>query len=523
METQTTDAPRGRGRGFRGGRGRGGESRGEDRPRGNFRGGNRGRGGNREGEREEQEQGGNRGRARNTYNQKRRPPIRLTLPEKEIKLNEDQDARIKELDKRLSELNKDKEGPNREEFESENKQFETTINALTGRIETLKEQINAEQTKRDLFVKSHQADYKLVGTLGAQIKALSEEIKEIEAKRTAITDKRKKIQSQLTEFTQQYKITKEEDVFAKIDQINFEIETQTLSNNELKKKLGEVDRLKTTLTKVKDIEGLKEQLSEARKEESAVFDQLKAKRDERTGIFTQITTQRGNLTPIQEEIQQYKPRFDSLYAQLKEVNQELYEKRKAKRAAADVFYKKLDAHRAKLQEITDLSYERKVIYAEAERIMTAVLEGQKKVGDIVEPKNPHEKEIICANSLIGYLEDVISEQTKEEKAAAIASTKNDKSAAALVAGVHKSKVSKKEKAAQRQAKKTKPTGLVHSMETMSQFASLEIPPPTSSEQIPALLEVLKTKVKGWSNEFVKASLAFNIQENGKVVVSITIA
>ncbi|KAH0787933.1 hypothetical protein GPJ56_008141 [Histomonas meleagridis] len=112
------------------------------------------------------------------------------------------------------------------------------------------------------------------------------------------------------------------------------------------------------------------------------------------------------------------------------------------------YRKLLKEYRNKLNQITDIHYERDVIYREAERTMLQILEGQKLIGEIKERENPHQKEIAAGKSLITYLEGMQGHpQHKENKQQQnVQHTKrSNKEAEKLIASLKKDKNNNKNK------------------------------------------------------------------------------
>jgi hypothetical protein len=200
---------------------------------------------------------------------------------------------------------------------------------------------------------------------------------------------------------------------------------------------------------------------------------------------------------------------------------EIYEQVKTKRDAIDQirrdFTKENDEYYQKRRQLEELEYEKRKVFSEAERLMVQAQQGQAKI-DVKERKNPHEKEIHAANSLIAYLEQIVEAAAEDAQPA---ETGGKASAADLALLASLRKPSKKYK--QRAKKAAKPTALAHSLGTLAQFDVVNLTPPATSDQVAAALDQLKQKSKEWTESFVRAVVTISARVDGTVQVSISLA
>ena len=241
----------------------------------------------------------------------------------------------------------------------------------------------------------------------------------------------------------------------------------------------------------------------------------------------------ADITALYETVKVDRNRFISivqssaqLIVELKEKINDLY---KEKREFKQQFYAKRNELYQKRDDQALLIHKRNQIYQDAERHMDLLEKGARQAGEIKERHNPNEANINAARSLISYLQGILAlEEAKleeEEQTTHVQGKAQNDSALDLVMSVRKA--SKKDKKAAKKEKKIeekqKSNKLDLTFESLQQFSTLGVTQPTTKDQIPEVIAVLKKKAQEWEDSFVKLNLTFNIQANGSIKSAITVA
>lgn len=473
------------------------------RPRGGY---NRGRGG-------QHKAGEKRQTERRQY--VRRPVIRLQMDVKEIKLNEEQTLKIKELDEQIKAVGKPVQ-PSLDDKANKLGMFDEEVAKMNAQIEVIKNKIDAIEAERQEYLKKNAPEL-------AERTANSQKLRDAKAERERIskelelaTAEKLRLDTQYRERKMKSGVKSKEAAEAKILELEELIETKSMTNQELKKHLGEIDHLHAVLNTFDGVDNIETKLEAAKKKERELRDLFYAKRREMDELFKQLE-QAGNLRDVvKAKTQAFLTRKDEAWTQIKEIKGKINEKFKEKHAYIAEFDKQWEDAKVKKSKLVELEYEKKVIYSAAERTMLQVLEGQKKFGDIKERVNPYTKQINAATSLIAYLGSMLDEKVEKEDKKVVGK-KIDDSAMALIASLRKPVKGKKE------TKKSKPVNLVHSLDSIAQFAVVEMTAPTTLEQVKPIIDELTKKVQVWKDAFAKAVVNFAVQADGKVSVSISMA
>ena len=455
------------------------------------------------------------------HQQPRRPRIQIRTPIEEIKLNDIQAEKIKELNDKLHEIG-EAVAPSEREHNAKLDSIEKRFNQAKGNIETYRHMIDEEHGKRDAYIKKNSGIApNTITEIQTSLNELNQKKSQIEAEIKEANDKHTKLQSQLRDIRSKSGMKSRDEARAKIAQIDNRIEVETLTNAQLKKLMSERDRILAAEKDLGGVDKLIQDDDDSRKRVNQLFDEKKKIQSQINDLLHKRTETRTQLDSLREETKKFNDQAQVYYDKIKELRSELNKISAERDAEYNSYRNALNAYRKKLNQITDLHYERDVIYREAERTMLQILEGQRKIGEIQERVNPHQKEIAAAKSLITYLEglqDAGKEQQRQQKTAQHTKGSN-KQAEALIASLKKGAKGKQ----QRQQKKNAKAGIVHSMDAMAQFAIVDVAAPSNMSQVAAALEELRAKAKEWESEFVKAIVNFNISEDGKVTVEVKLA
>ncbi|OHT02856.1 hypothetical protein TRFO_06890 [Tritrichomonas foetus] len=490
-------------RGGRGNRGRGGENHQENRGRGGARGGRGGQGGER--------------RPADRTQMPRRPRMFPKNDIKDIKLNPIQAEQIKELDEKLRAIGKPVP-PNQEEYKTKIKVFEDKISEIFDRIKTYHESINEQQNLRKKFFEDNNSGDNVDN---AQFNELLNKKKALMTQRKATDDLRTATHQKIQSLKDKTGFSNYDAALVRIDEIDDRIGSATLNNNELKKLLGERDRIAKEAPALQQIEPLQKQLQESREKLNGIYEEINKINKEIDDFREKRNNAFETRKSLKNESQKFYDQIEIFRGKIAELKKEVEAKKEEKQTFQNAFNKQFDEYRKKLQEKSDLEYQRNVIYCEAERIMNQVRQGLAKIGEIREKVNPHQKEIQDASSLVQYLEHLQdSAEQKEAESKVVHGKAEDQKILDLIASC---KATKKAKRQQKEQPKPKAQTITHSLQTVAQFGDLNLTAPTKIEEIPELVKKLREMIKGWEATFIKANVAFNVKEDGSVAVSIRLA
>ena len=350
------------------------------------------------------------------------PYIRLMHDIKDIKLNEDQTAKIKELDEKLKAL-KEVPEPSKTEHEAKLAEYDQQIKIILGKPETNKQSTQAAYNDIDSYTQARSPQFADVKSHKQSISQVTTDINQLYDQLKANKEQRAVIQSKIAEARQKFHgIRTREDAERRINEIEETIETSTLSNNDLKRLMSECESIEKILPQFTSIESDEESLSKLRSDYDEIFEKISKLREQRDELYSQkkeISEKIKSGDPLMKE---YKDRVASLKDQRKELRDELNNKKNEKRAYNDSYYDKLDSFYKYKQETRKIQWEKKSIYSDAEHLMIQIAEGKAKVGEIEQKINPHQKELSAAQSLVIYLKQIIgkneeieSEELKELK------------------------------------------------------------------------------------------------------------
>jgi chromosome segregation ATPase len=433
----------------------------------------------------------------------------------DIKLNETQAEKAKELDEKIRELGRPVE-PSQTEHDERLGVVEAEINKLNGHLQTLNGELAERNKERESYYKENAPGF-------AEQEANDKNVNSIKNRIASCIEEQKTVKANIIKLVQDYKrkqhelgIKSRDDAESRIEELNHQMETETLSNQELKKKLAEVDRIQSNFKKLEVLEEMREELDSARARDAELIAEIGALRLDRNTALERSKSVKEAGHSVSRRLDEMKQAEKAVYERIREQKKLIGDKIQQRKEIEHEFWEARRAYRAKVQQSTELLHEKRKIYAEAERIMLQMEEGRRKVGEIKERKNPNEVQITAANALISYLEKCLSEMGAKPEEKLDGGKKGSKDVIDFLKGLHKPSKKQKEK------KSAKPQPLSHSLQTMSQFMAVDIVPPTTADQIPACLASLREKVQAWSDSFSRAIVDFTVGADGKVSVAISL-
>jgi chromosome segregation ATPase len=399
------------------------------------------------------------------------------------------------------------------------------LDSITNEIERLDTRREALQkkleSKQDAF-ESFKQDRSGGGPRGV-IQEFQDALREqerVQNELRAIQQKRGTRVGQLRESKGRAGVKSADEALARIDEIDSRIETQTLTNADLKSLLAEKDRLRSIfkslagMTAIEtDVATLRAQEEEKRNELDAVRERVQKAKEARNAI-------QGAENEHQAAYQKFRAELDEIRGQISKVKDEIRQKVNARKEAQEKWKADIDEYRAKHQQTADLAYEKNVIYSEADRQKVQIDEGRRRIGEVKDAVNPNEPKINAAVALLAYLEDLSERATQKPETPAAQPKGGSEADRALLAALRKPS---KKQIVRKPSTPAKAGTLSHDVAAHSQFAVVEVDAPLTLEQIPGTIEVLTAKIKEWRDAFRAARLALNVLPDGKVTVAITVA
>lgn len=302
-----------------------------------------------------------------------------------------------------------------------------------------------------------------------------------------------------------------------IDEINYQIETETLSNQQLREKLAKIENLKKMRSKLSDVGDIDTQINRLRDSENELFQRIHELREQRSQLYDFKNSFKNDQKDASAKNDEFKKERDALHAQLNDLQKQVVEQRRLKQEFMDQYYAEKKETAIKRNELALLNNQRLQVYQEAERHMDLLEKGARQAGPIQERRNPYTQKIDAAKSLVSFLENMTQQDSVEDqkiKDQGKASTQSQKD---LIASIRKpSKKERKNAKKSQNEEKRKPIKFDYSLETIRQFVLVEVKQPNKEDEIPETIKKLNDLINQWSNAFVKVSFKFNILADGSV-------
>lgn len=467
---------------------------------------------------------------RKQFNNRERGPrlnnIHLTRDIKDIKLNDEQTAIVRDLDQKIANIG-EVEIPSNEILDKEFEKIEKEISKQRGLLETYNIQIDDCQKRQDAAMEKLNPHKKEFDETDAKIKEIDAELQPIVQTLNEIRARRQELVSQKKDLKEKIPGRSLDDIDDQIDAIEYEIETSTLSNTQLKSKLSRIESLKKARAQFSGFAQIDNQLDKVKVNEEELYKRKKALQDAKNKLWDA----RKNFIGERDELRSTRAKFDEerkgLFTKVKAARAEINRLYDEKKKTFTEFREKKNALLDKKSELRVLKNKRLQIYQEAERRMDLVEMRARKAGPIKEVKNPNEEKINAARSLIAFLQGIVAldDVAKEEETTVVLGKATKSSAMDLVNSVKKQ--SKKEKLAAKKGKKAeeqkKEQKIELSLQAIQQFSITGVTQPTTIDQIGDVIAQLKAKDAEWSNAFIKLVLNFDIQPDGSIKSQIKIA
>ena len=449
------------------------------------------------------------------------PIINLEKEIKDIKLNDEQEKKIKELEQKIHEIGEPKI-PSAEEHQKYLDNVEQEISSLRGKSQTLQLQLDDALKSKDSLNKSKSPKQMESESVRKQITQFNqifnskrEQLEHIKEKIDAVRSKKDDLKKKIGGFE------KAEKIKARIEELEELNETQSTSNTVLKKRLGEIDSLQKLLLQSGNFIKLDEEMSTLRSQEAPLKNEINEIYQQRSALFTKLEGLKDLNAP--EEYSKINASIDKLRNESKEVNNKIRNLEQQKWEQTQKYRHDTNGAYEIKYQVSVLKNEVLQIYKEAERRMKLFEEGAKKAGQIRDAKNPKDKEIQLAKSLVTYLESVIGKETtkdaedEESSTSHVGIKKVDEKKNALIESLRTKKTNKKDKKVKKVTQ-----DLVHDAQTIQQFSTLNIKIPTKIQEAEPVINLLNEMIKSYSASFIRVQLKLDINLDGSIKTSISL-
>ncbi|EAY07986.1 hypothetical protein TVAG_333110 [Trichomonas vaginalis G3] len=452
--------------------------------------------------------------------------IHLNRDIKDIKLNDEQTALVRELDQKIADIGEVVIPPS-EEIEKLREEYEKKISTLRGRIESHYIQLDEVQKRQEAFEAKANPHKKEFDETDAKIKEIDAELNPLNAKLNEIRAAKNELFGRKKDLKDKIPGRSLDDIDDQIDQLEYEIETQTLSNTHLKSKLAKIESLKKARGQFSGFATIDQQIDKYKGTEDELYQRRKVLTEAKNKLWAARKQFFGENKENKDQRNKFYEERKGIYDNLTKARNELKEQINSRKKAVDEFWARKNKALDKRTERSKLMNRRLQIYKEAEDRMELIEIRAQKAGTIHEVKNPNEEKINAARSLISFLQAVIAldDVAKEEDQTVVLGKATKSAALSLINSVKKQ--SKKEKLAAKNSKKAeeskKEAKLELSLQAIQQFTLTGVTQPTTIEQIPDVINQLKAKDQEWSDAFIKLVLNFDINEDGSVKSTIKFA
>lgn len=452
-------------------------------------------------------------------NQQSRPTYQLRTPIEQITLSTQQQLKISQIESKIRELN-ERKAPSKEEFTEKEKVISDKIYSLSQERSQNQYKIEEIETRKRQIAEKDSPQTQLINSKKSKLVQINAEIKKnIEL----VQQKKKKIEELINNKKQsiaKLPVRTYEDAINKIEEIDEKIETESLSNTDLKFNLSLKARIEEVLPLLEKFKDLDQQIQQTKAEQAniqKVIEQLTKEKKELQKEFDELnipSSSKEELDKLKEEGNKLRELEKSLQIQIQEQREELSNVKKQ----SDALFSE---HGKINKEINELNYEKIGIYKNAEKLMFQIANQNKQISEIKGKVNPNSIKINTCKALIPYLEQFLQHENKtksEEPPKPIVknlSGEKGKEAAALIESIRKNPKS---------GRKNKKTSIVisHSLNTVNQFSTLDLLPPRTIPDVPEMLETLKKKIDDLEKSFVSVDTLITYLPDGHVELKIAL-
>jgi len=388
--------------------------------------------------------------------------------------------------------------PNKVKYNKEIAQKNAAIERLQGNLLGIQNQLQEKNQDKDGFYEKKKELANLMQAYGEQIKKLNDQRKNLKDTLIGKVQNQKTLNKNLKNAQQSIQFKSEEELDARIKAIEFEMFTGTLTLQEEKRKVQEIQQLKKQKPKInatrEKVEALEQKQTELKEDtgiadldeqiktvDTKVSDVWKAKEKVKEEYLA-LTQDRAKLEETNDLYKQKTDFKDQISALIKERN----DLRKQLRDEEEEYRK------AKAEAIKQMAEKRKAL---KEAAWEAELMEKCEENITVQP---HLAEVALLEQTITFCKNLLpkekgEEETKKEtsfnnpEGYAVLKNKNDRDEEFYMTASKKKGLAKKNKAAPSQTIK-------HDAWTFQQFDALKIKAPNTTKEIPDTLAQLQEKL-----------------------------
>lgn len=400
--------------------------------------------------------------------------------------------------------------PDKAKYNKEIADKNAEIERLQRDMQTIQKKLQEKNQDKDGFYekKKHLANRMLV--YGEQIKKLNDQRKELKSQLIGKVNKQKTLKQNLKSAQQSITFKSEEELDARIKAIEFEMFTGTLTLQEEKRKVQEIQQLKKQKPKInatrEKVEALEQKQTELKEDtgiqeldeqiktvDQKVADVWQAKESVKKEylILTQDRAKQNETSELDQEKTKLKEQISGLIKSRNELRKQLQDEeiafRKAKQEEARAAQERRMAANLERKE----QDEKKKLEREEEELMV----------------QPHLAEVALLEQTITFCKSLLPKEKNEEdlkketsfnnpEGYAVLKNKNDRDEEFYMAASKKKGLTKKNKAAPSQTIK-------HDAWTFQQFDALKIKAPNTSKEIPDTLSQLQTQLDDYKEKIAE--------------------
>jgi len=392
--------------------------------------------------------------------------------------------------------------PNEKEFEAKKKAHDDEVKRIEGRIATLEADILRMQNKgapgndpvaklraeKDAIRQRLKAIYTEKDELQALIKGFFDE-------RSAVNDMAKQLSGGGGAAVQFRSL---EDVEAKIKELEFEMQTSSLTLSEEKKHLSKIQQLQQGKKAVAALTQERARVSQLKEKNEMSREDLKTWQQElksKTATLNDLREQEKEIDQRITALRESAPSMQALIDEKRKLQQEKREKGQAMKAEGDTFYEAKRARVAYDRLKMDWDYqERNDRYAKQRAERDAIrIEEEKLLAQNTVPQHPCAAELVICDDLVHHLKALLpKEEARDVQAFVPVATKDDKGKTLKPIG----KIANDEgffSAPAAKAKKTKKAEvpasekLVHDFAVIGSFAKIKVSLPLTRGDVSACI------------------------------------
>ncbi|KAL3910426.1 MAG: hypothetical protein SGILL_007693, partial [Bacillariaceae sp.] len=347
-----------------------------------------------------------------------------------------------------------------------------------------------------------------MGVLKTKKNKLIEEKKAIRKKLDTLREKGDKLVKDKKDAKSTIRFTSVEDINKEIARLQRQQETTSMSLTEEKKIIKEMDALKASKSKIKDVQTKDAGLADVKQQRTIISDMLKAKDKEIDAVSAEMDVVGAEIKKLSEKETDKKSSLDGHFKERDKLRKDINTVLKEKDSIRDEFRKQ---HNVWWDYQRAIKAQRKIQYEEEKKVREAEkAEFLKKKEEEELKKVPYEEEQALCDYLAEYLERTyLKTGTDAEKVAAkkedVVEVKDDPFAGFKPVTKKDDEdyfgKGKGKKKRQRAPKKSETAGpFTLNVDSFEQFGLIGLNPPTSLDQVEQSVKDLREKKEWYSKQ-----------------------